>query len=215
MVELLLEDECLYGRFSCPGHLLPGPGQYLLASRAPDSLIPVPIFHTEFAPNGFIGPLPERWEPGDTLSLRGPLGRGFVLPTTARKVGLLAFDGPPSHLRGLVAPALWQGASVVLLCDRSADHLPDEVEVQPVSALGEILQWAEFLAVDVDREKLKELLERLRSGISRPAPGAVQVLVRAPMPCGGIAECGVCALNTKPDWKMVCKDGPVFSLSEL
>jgi NAD(P)H-flavin reductase len=215
IVELILEDECRYARISCPEALTPGPGQYLLASHGSDSLLPVPIFHTDSAFQGFIGPALEEWKPGDVLALRGPLGRGFSLPVSARKVALVAFDSPPSRLRGLIPPALRQNASVVLLCDSSSDHLPDVVEVQPVSALGEIFQWADYVALDVERANLKELMERLGNGTSRMIPGGAQVLVRAPMPCGGLADCGVCALTTRSNWKMVCKEGPVFDLMEI
>ena len=215
IVELLLEDGCRYARISCAAGLIPRPGQYLLASHSSDSLLPVPIFHTDSAPQGFIGPAVEGWKPGDVLTLRGPLGRGFSLPSSARKVGLVAFDSPPSRLRGLVPPALRQDASVVLLCNSSADHLPDEVEVQPVSALQEIFQWADYVALDAERANLKQLLERLGNGTPRAVFSGAQVLVRTAMPCGGLADCGVCALTTRSDWKMVCKEGPVFDLAEI
>jgi NAD(P)H-flavin reductase len=215
IVELLLEDGCRYARLSCPDSLIPAPGQYLLASHGSDSVLPVPIFHTDSAPQGFIGPAAEAWTPGDVLTLRGPLGRGFSLPAPARKVGLIAFDGPPSRLKGLIAPALRQNASVVLLCDASADHLPDAVEIQPVSAFDDIQLWADFTALDVGRENFKDVMEKLGGWKSRPVPFGGQILVRAPMPCGGLADCGVCALTTKSDWKLTCKEGPVFDLGEI
>ena len=213
--ELILEDGCRYARISCPEPLLPSPGQYLLASHGSDSLLPVPIFHTDFAPRGFIGLAPETWEPGDGLTLRGPIGRGFSLPISARKIALIAFDSPPSRLRGLIQPSLKQGSSVVLLSDASADHLPDEVEVLPISALGDILNWADFIALDVARENLTELIDKLGGGSPRSASSGAQVLVRVPMTCGGMADCGVCALTTRSAWKMVCREGPVFDLGEI
>ncbi len=215
IVELLFEGRGLYARIACPESLIPGPGQYLLAGHGSDSLLPVPIFHTDLAPQGFVGSASEGWKPGDELNLRGPLGRGFSLPASARRVGLIAFDGSPAHLKGLILPALRQGASVVLLCDESADHLPDEVEIQPLSALGEILGWADFAAFDVERENLKQLMEKLGGWRSKSILHGAQILVRAPMPCGGLADCGVCALTTKSDWKLTCKDGPVFDLGEI
>jgi len=215
IVELLFEDECLYARIACPESLVPGPGQYLLASHGSDSLLPVPIFHTDLAPQGFIGSAHQGWKPGDELALRGPLGRGFSLPVTARKVGLVAFDGPPVRLKGLIPPALRQDASVVLLCDASADHLPDEVEIQPLSGLDEILHWADFVAFDVGRDNLPELMEKLEGWKTRFVRYGAELLVHAPMPCGGLADCGVCAVTAKSGWKLVCKEGPVFDLGEL
>jgi len=215
VIELIFEDGCLYARLTCPEFLVPGPGQYLLASHSSDSLLPVPLFHTESVPQGFIGPATESWKPGDTLALRGPLGRGFILPATTRRIGLVAFDDSPARLRGLIQPALRQQASVVVLCDSQTDHLPDEVEVQPVAALGEILGWADFVALDVGRENLKELLERLEKHNFPHGLHDAQILVRAPMPCGGLAVCGICSVSTRSDWKLACKDGPVFPLSEL
>src|SRR5512133_570012 len=215
VIELILEDGSRYARVSCPEFLIPGSGQYLLASHGSDSLLPVPLFHTESAPQGFIGPAPEAWKPGDVLALRGPLGRGFVLPASARRVGLVAFDCSVSRLRGLIQVALRQDASVVVLCDSETDHLPDEVEVLPVSGLVEILQWADFVALDVGRENLGELMERLGKPVPLQALSDPQILIRTPVPCGGLAECGVCAVPTRSDWKLACKDGPVFHLSEV
>jgi hypothetical protein len=42
-----------------------------------------------------------------------------------------------------------------------------------------------------------------------------QVLIHTPMPCAGLAECGVCAVRDRHDWKMACKDGPVFIMKDL
>ena len=210
-----MEDGCRYGRLACAEKLIPAPGQYLLASNGSDMILPVPVFYTDFAPNGFIGPVPDTWAPGDTLYLRGPLGRGFSLPASARRIGLIAFDGPYSRLRGLIQPALRQNASVVLVTAWEAGGLPDEVEVQPVSALGDILEWADYIAVDLRREDLPKWREKLGERVPRPARTDVQILIHTSMPCGGIAECGVCALRTEDDWKLICKEGPVFDLGEI
>ncbi len=95
------------------------------------------------------------------LYLRGPLGHGFDLPLSARKVGLIALDDSPARLRGLIQPALKHDAAVVIVCKTNSDHLPDEVEVHPVSALNDIVDWADYLAFDVARENLNQLKERL------------------------------------------------------
>jgi hypothetical protein len=215
--ELILEDGDRHGRVSCPSNLIPSPGQYLLAADAPDAPLPVPLFHTDFAPQGFIAaaPLPDSWNPGTELYLRGPLGRGFGLPLSARKVALIAFDVSPARLRGVVQPALQQDAAVVIVCRTNPDNLPDEVEVHPVSGLNDIVDWADYLAFDVARENLNQLKERLGKLNQVAAGKESQILVRTPIPCGGVAECGICAVTLKSAWKLACKDGPVFDWREL
>jgi NAD(P)H-flavin reductase len=213
--ELILADGYRYARVSCATNLVPAPGQYLLASHGSDAILPVPIFYTDSAPQGFIGIAPNLWKPGENLSLRGPLGRGFAFPTYARKIGLVAFDDSPTRLRGLIQPALKQEASIVLVCDGNVDDLPDEVEVHPLSALEEILNWADYLAADVNRENLHQLMERLATHNQLSAVRNAQILVRTPILCGGIAECAICSVVTKSGWQMACKEGPVFDLREI
>jgi len=215
VVEVILEDGCRFARLACPEKLIPSPGQYLLASDVSDSPLPVPVFYTDSAPQGFIAIAPDPWKPGDVLHLRGPLGRGFSLRVSARRIGLVAFDDSPARLRALIRPALAQDASVVLVSNSATDDLPDDVEVQPLSALEEIVNWADYMAVDVRRENLPELRERLEERNQLSALHAAQLLIRTPISCGGVAECGVCAVTTKSGWKMACKDGPVFDWREI
>jgi dihydroorotate dehydrogenase electron transfer subunit len=217
VVELILEDGQSFARISCPPALTPFAGQYLLASDASDSALPVPLFYTDSAPEGFIcaPPLPESWRPGQEVYLRGPLGRGFSLPVAARKIALVAFDRQPWRLRGLIRPSLNQGGSIVLVSDVSVDHLADEVEVQPLSALSEIVEWADYIAFDIARDKLIGLRERLGGRRQATALAEAQLLIQSPMPCGGVADCGVCAVSLKSGWEMVCKEGPVFVYNKL
>src|SRR5512141_836489 len=110
VLELILQDGCRQVRVACASGLIPAPGQYLLASDGSDAPLPVPLFHTDSAPNGFVAAAsaPDAWHPGTELTLRGPLGHGFTLPLAARKVGLVAFDNTPARLMGLIRPALKQ-----------------------------------------------------------------------------------------------------------
>lgn len=216
-LEELYLDGC--ARILCPPMLIPSPGQYLLAhADGSDSPLPVSLFPSLVLPDGGFRsapPVPSSWRPGDSLTLRGPIGRGFHIPAAARKIALIAFDDSPARLLGLVAPALKQNAGIVLVSDSQTDDLPEVIEVQPLKALEDILHWAEYAAFDVDRENLNQLRERLE-GLNQPASkGEAQVLIRAPMPCGGIADCGVCALSLRHDWKMICRDGPVFELEDV
>jgi len=71
------------------------------------------------------------------------------------------------------------------------------------------------MAFDVARENLPELGKRLGSLNQMSAYREAQVLIRTPVPCGGVAECGVCAVTVKSNWKMACKDGPVFDWRDI
>ena len=205
-------------RINCPPELIPAPGQYLLAhASGSDSPLAVPVFFSDSAPKGFrCAPLLDSaWLPGTRLNLRGPIGHGFLIPPAARKVALIAFDDAPVRLHGLIAVALKQNAEVVLVCNSAVKDLPEVVEIQPLQALREIIQWADYAAMDVRRENLHQLMEMLGKQEHVRARSEAQVLVRAPMPCGALAECGVCALTLRHKWKMICKDGPVFDIEEL
>jgi len=218
VVEWILENGLRHARISCPAALIPAPGQYLLAGTASLlDLLPVSLFSTESTLQGFTasGPIPETWTPRTELTLRGPLGRGFVLPTSARKIALIAFDSQPSRLRGIIRRALDQSAAIVLVCDAEEDNLPDEVEVQPLSAMEDVLTWADYSAFDVMRENLNQLRERLLGKNQLSVKGEAQILVRTSIPCGGMADCGVCAVTMKSGWRLACKDGPVFELRDI
>ena len=217
VLELILENGSRYVRVTCPPNLVPVPGQYLLASDGSDSPLPVPLFYTYSAPQGFVAAtsVPTRWNPGLVLYLRGPLGRGFSLPLAARRVGLVAFDDSPARLNGLIRPALRQEAALVLVSDSAPEALPDEVEVQPLSTLNDILEWADYVAIDTARENLQRLREELGKQNGLAAAMGAQVLIRTPVPCGGIADCGVCAVMLKSEGKLACKDGPVFDWGEV
>ena len=205
-------------RIDCPPEMIPAPGQYLLAhAPASDSPVADSVFFSRSAPNGFIAaaPIPKLWMPGTALNLRGPLGHGFAIPITVRKIALIAFDDSPTRLLGLIPLALKQGAEVVLLCDSAVKDIPEVVEVQPLQAMQEILRWANFAAIDAARENLNQLREKMGEGNQVWAQCEAQALIRTQMPCGALAECGVCAVVIHHQWKMACKDGPVFDWKEL
>lgn len=205
------------GLIRCASGLVPAPGQYVMADLSeagggPSSL-GVPLFSSGRGLEGFVfaGPVPENWKPGTRLALRGPLGRGFQVPREARRAALVVFEGGAARLGALIPELLSQEAAIVLVCKLPFPELPEAVEVQPLEALEEVSRWADYVAADVSREALPELRQRLGNGVHITA----QVLVRAPMPCGAMAECGACAVHLGRKWKLACKDGPVFDWREL
>jgi NAD(P)H-flavin reductase len=207
-------------RITCLQALIPAPGQYLLAQTAPtaDSPLPVSVSMAATSPNGFYAaaPLPVAWTPGTTLALKGPLGRGFQFPAAARKVLLASWSGSVGRVLSLLEACQRQGAEVALIAESAPQGIPLSVEVLPPAVLPEAARWADYAALDMPREQIESLLASPPLSESLPLlSGYAQLLVVTPVPCGGMAECGVCAVNTRNGIRLACKDGPVFELGEL
>ena len=225
LLEVCLEDEGLMGgRIECPPGLRPAPGQYLLAHAAGMAEpLPSTLFPARFRPGDassaeleLAPPLPAGWTAGTRLAVRGPLGQGFNLPATARQVALVAADGlAPQVLLPLVDTALAQGAAVALYTRDIPAGLPSEVEVLPPEPLSDVLGWADYLAIQLQPGGLSKLRRRLGLAPHAILPVPAQVLVQVAMPCGGIGDCGLCAVATRQGWKLACKDGPVFNFNDL
>jgi len=207
--------------FELPDKYSPTPGQFLPCQQAksdPDDCI-INLFPMVSPTQSLaLGSIPENWNPGDLIAYLPPQGHGFLLPTNAQRVGLLALNTTPARVLTLSRPALAQGAAVTLFYDsRPEDHsllnqVPLMIEVMPCSALSENLDWLDFLAIELafdDRDSLSTLLP-----MGDP-PFAGQVLIQTAMPCRGLGVCSACAVRTRHGWRMACSDGPVFPLQEV
>ena len=218
LVELSLEDGLTGGRLLCPPVLVPAPGQYLQAhDTASSAPLSTGLFSAGQAPGGFLvaPPLPPAWRPGMELALRGPCGRGFSPPDGAQRVALLALGVSGARLLPVLRQALEHGAAVGLAASSVSSQIPPEVEIHPVAAAAELVAWADYLAVDLPRDSLPGLRAVLGLEAGSVPIAAAQVLVYTEMPCGGLADCGVCAVPSGRGWKLACVDGPVFTLSDV
>ena len=220
LVEIYQIGSELAGVLDIPENYWPAPGQYLACKRLNDPSEPLPhqLFRT-LGDEGILSlsQIPENWQPGDQLLLGAPQGHGFSLPREARRLALLPYRVSPTRLLTLVRSALAQNAAISLFIEEipSPDimnRLSSVVEINPIAALLDNLDWPDFLAVDLARDDLAAF-----SGLfSQDSPNLNgQVLVRTSMPCRGLAECGVCSVRTKRGWKYACIDGPVFPLKEV
>ncbi|HUI89568.1 MAG TPA: hypothetical protein VLX61_12680 [Anaerolineales bacterium] len=218
ITELVLLDGKPSGRIQCEPLLIPSPGQYLLAyGDESDSPLAAPVFSARSFAEGFLAapPMPTSWTVGAHLNLRGPLGKGFLLPKDARRVALIAFDECPSRLTALLDGAVNQEAAITLVCGTPPDDLPLQVEVQPLNVLADVCQWADWIAMDVARDALPGLWKIIRKCNPLITRNGAQILIRTPMPCGALAECSVCAIEGQRGRLLACKDGPVFDLKDL
>ncbi len=218
ITELRLEADGLSARITYPAGMRPSPGQYLSAS-SPNHTTPLPVvlFASAVEPDVLViaPPLPHEWSVGMNLKLRGPLGKGFQLPLGARRVAAASLMGSPVRLLPLAAQALAQGAAVAIYAQTAPTGLPEEVEVLPLDLLPEAPDWADFLALEADLRDLPTIRSRLGLAPYQNPSCQTQLLVRASMPCTGMGNCGVCAVETRQGWSLACEDGPVYDFTQL
>jgi NAD(P)H-flavin reductase len=193
------------------------PGQYVQAHLEVDTAAaaPISLYHVGLPDDRlFFGPVPDDWLPGRRVWLRGPLGKGFYLPQGVKRLALTAVGGTADRLLPLTGLA--EGAAVALFTDGPVSGLPAAFEVSPLAALKENIAWPDFIALDVPLEVVGQLPGLTGLSSRTPPPCPVQALVTAPMPCGGLAQCGVCAVSTgRGRYKLVCEDGPVIDWESL
>lgn len=213
---VLDERRRLAARLEVEEAIHPAPGQYFLVDDgAANCAQTVFCAHQEEASLLALPPLPGVWQPGSSLRLLGPMGSGFTLPTPLRRLALAVFEDSPAHLLGLARQANQQGAEVALFAESPLPALPAWLEASPLAALPEAISWADFLALDLPAQALPRLRQQLDLPSQAGCPCPAQALVRLPMPCGAVAECGACAISVRRGWRLACKDGPVFNLNDL
>ncbi len=198
---------------------LPKAGQYYQA-YAPEwkEAAAVALFPCGLIPGETLlhGDIPANWGAGTNIHLRGPLGKGFQLPVNAGRVALAAWQAPAISLRPLIGAALTQGAAVVVYAAASGPDLPADVEASPIEQLHDSLDWASYLAVETQLKDLPALAQMLAVKPGHIGKCNIEVHVRTPLVCGGLASCGVCAVPLhKGGYTLACKDGPVFRWEKL
>lgn len=204
---------------ACPESVIPAPGQYVQGWSPLDgaAALATALFPAQIDIGGFLAapPAPAGWEPGTPLELRGPIGHGFQLPETTRRLALAACGESAARLRPIMALAVYKNISVALFCLRPQSNIPAAVEIYPLQELEGALSWPDVLMLDIPVDDLPQLRGLLGLKPAEHLPCPAQVLTATAMPCGGMAECGACFVPGRRDWKQACQEGPVFDLNEL
>jgi hypothetical protein len=212
------EDGLRRARITCPVEMIPAPGQYLQAYDPddPDVFLPSSLFASQLHKDGFTAaaPIPDSWHPGQRLVLRGPLGQGFHRPQANAKVALVGLD---EHVCRLESFWYQHEGEIALFTDAVLPQLPVSVEANPMHVLPRALAWADSIIIDAPRKTIMSLRDLLGLEIDAPLPMNAQILIHSDMPCGGMAQCGVCSVDMlgKPKWTHACEIGPVYPLNKL
>lgn len=163
-----------------------------------------------------------------TLDILGPFGHGWKVPPTARNLLLLGEGALLASLTLLAQTAIEQELTVTLLCQfaSAAEIYPPtllspEIEyhvttsdsgAKPlVELVGDYLAWADTVFCAVSRATAQTLYQRYERLRHRHI---AQCLVTQPFACA-IGACLTCAIDTRVGSKLVCRDGPVFTLEEV
>jgi hypothetical protein len=149
-------------------------------------------------------------QPGDTLDLLGPCGRGFTL--NLRATHLLLVAETFERLYPLLHHALANRYSVTLLLDSTAPlpAVPPAVEIQRGPLTPDLAHWADLIALDLPEPEAYARAARALGLTPRPAD-YIQALRVPLMPCGAGA-CQACWVEVGDNKRLACVDGPVFKL---
>ena len=218
------------------------PGQFVMVrtSEDHDPLLrrPMSIHRVALGENGALALLFEvvgrgtSWlaqrKAGEVVDLLGPLGCGFKIQS--EKLLLVGGGVGIAPLLFLAEKALADGRRLVLLLGaRTAGqvyphHLlpPDAapVTITEDGSLGKRGMVTDLLADLADAAEQifacgpLSMYEAMAAMVNELGQKSVQVSMEARMGCG-FGGCAGCAIETKRGSKLVCKDGPVFELTDL
>ncbi|MBM4446965.1 MAG: dihydroorotate dehydrogenase electron transfer subunit [Chloroflexi bacterium] len=167
----------------------------------------------------------------EALDLIGPLGKGFSIEPTSKKLLLVAGGIGIAPLVFLAQKALSEKRSVKLLLGaRTKDELypqkllPSGIEIiittedgsdgekgKITDILSRYVDWTDqiYACGPLDMYRIIEH-QRQRWFVKKP----IQVSLEVRMGCG-LGACFSCSIKTRHDMKQVCRDGPVFNLDEI
>ncbi len=243
--EELYEDTYLMW-LSCPAVARgAAPGRFLMVhcSDSLDPLLPRPMSFHRFRDAGGerqfailydvrgrgTAWLSER-QAGDTLTVFGPLGRGFEVDAGSENILLVAGGLGIAAVISLADEAVAAGRSVTLLQGaRTAsklcppEHLPPEVEAisatddgseghagRVTELLAAHMPWADQVFACGPNPMFEARAAVVREMRTRKS---VQVLLEERMGCG-TGVCYGCAVFTRKGVRLVCRDGPRMELRE-
>lgn len=165
---------------------------------------------------------------GRPLNLIGPLGNGFALADSTRRLLLVATAQRTPQLLALVDEILDRSGQVTLLVTDSNQmedlrpQLPLSVELHCTqdpdernALLTRSLRWADQVCAAIPADQWPALAELVTQVRMRLEPGYASVLVEADLACG-VGACLACVVPlANSSYTRACLHGPVFDLLEL
>ena len=217
-------------------------GRFVLADLG--DTLRSPLFPARLGAKGFDILVPPdhpaaRLQPGAAVNILGPLGQGFEVQASVRRLLLVADTAHLPTLLGLAQPknqvsAKEPGLSAALLLSAPTAAelypvrlLPPALEVHivtvdgsaghggsPLDLFPDLAQWADCVCIAGKPDTYPALAHIVREVRLGPGPGFAQARVVPPLVCG-VGACQGCAVETAHGTRLACTDGPVFDLLTL
>jgi dihydroorotate dehydrogenase electron transfer subunit len=163
---------------------------------------------------------------GDNLDILGPLGNGFSLKPSTRRLLLIAGGIGIAPLRFLADKALEEELSVTMIM--GAQHtlyprhlLPSQIDLITVTENGSegmkgmVTDFIANLIPQADQIFACGPSAMYKSIAAQNIRGKlIQVSLEERMGCG-VGACYSCTIKTKLGLMQVCRDGPVFELDDI
>lgn len=190
------------------------PGQFFIAYVAGKDYHVWPVYFVSFQEDHFfLRPEESRWELGDSISLKGPIGNGFSDLSMYQNILLINLGTNHGVLSALMEVGLKSNKNVAIFTKNHEIQFPPTVEIILPGLLEESINWADFIVVDIDRDNLSIEHELIKTIDLSNTP--CEIFIYCPILCSGNAECMVCTINTKKGKVKTCKQGQVFDLKSL
>lgn len=168
---------------------------------------------------------------GEKLDLLGPLGNGFSVQPTSKRLLLAAGGIGIAPLALLAQKAIEEGKSVRLLLGARTKNCLYPVELLPAGMekfivtedgsygekgkvtdiLKKHVDWADQVYACGPLAMYQTMVEQSEQWQTK---NPIQVSLEVRIGCG-IGACFGCSIKTKKGMKQVCVDGPVFNLDEV
>jgi dihydroorotate dehydrogenase electron transfer subunit len=180
-------------------------------------------------PNGKGTHLLSRRQTGDKIDILGPLGNGYSIAPTSHNILLVGGGIGVAPLPFLAHFAQERGCSVTLLlgantaCQLCPSHLlPPGIDLVITTEDGTV--GYKGMVTDLLPEYIDSVdqvfacgpssMYRAMAKMSVLKDKLVQISLEVRMGCG-LGVCYGCTVKTKQGLKQVCKDGPIFELSDI
>ena len=171
-----------------------------------------------------------RCGPGDNLDIIGPLGNGFKVYPSSRNLLLVAGGIGVAPLVALAEYASVIGCSVTLLIGSRTAAQIYPVRLLPPGIITIVItedgsEGLKGMATDFLPKYVSgadqifacgplPMYQSMANMIGKLGGKPVQVLLEVVLGCG-VGACLSCTIETRRGQRQVCKDGPVFELSEI